>query len=178
MKVFIAGPRAITKLNNMIEERLKNIYTSNISVLVGDAAGIDKVVQEFYHNLNYSDVNVYAVNGKARNNIGSWPVKNVEVEKNIRGFGCYATKDIKMAEDADYGFMIWNGKSKGTLNNMINLIKYNKQTLLYFYPENQFYNIRNSQNLELVIDKCEAEAKIMYERLTNSTNQIALVDLK
>lgn len=34
-----------------------------------------------------------------------------------------------MAKAADYGFMIWNGKSKGTLNNIINLVQYNKNVL-------------------------------------------------
>lgn len=42
MRVFIAGPRAISKLNKRIEERLHNIYSMQMTVIVGDANGIDK----------------------------------------------------------------------------------------------------------------------------------------
>jgi|GEM_PF-5991929 len=38
MKVFIAGPRAITKFDKRVEERLNNIYSMYMNVIVGDAA--------------------------------------------------------------------------------------------------------------------------------------------
>jgi hypothetical protein len=104
--VFIAGPRAIKRLNNNIEERLYNIYLNNIKVVVGDAAGVDKAVQDYFYRLNYSNVNVYATQGKARNNVGNWPVVDVEVNRRLKGFDYYAAKDVKMAEVADYGFML------------------------------------------------------------------------
>lgn len=106
MIVFIAGPRAIKRLNNNIEERLYNIYLNNIKVVVGDAAGVDKAVQDYFYRLNYSNVNVYATQGKARNNVGNWPVVDVEVNRRLKGFDYYAAKDVKMAEVADYGFML------------------------------------------------------------------------
>jgi hypothetical protein len=104
--VFIAGPRAIKRLNNNIEERLYNIYLNNIKVVVGDAAGVDKAVQDYFYRLNYSNVNVYAIQGKARNNVGNWPVVDVEANRRLKGFDYYAAKDVKMAEVADYGFML------------------------------------------------------------------------
>lgn len=47
MKVFIAGPRAVPRLNKSIEERLQNIYYNNFTVLVGDANGADKAIQDY-----------------------------------------------------------------------------------------------------------------------------------
>jgi hypothetical protein len=41
--VFVAGSRAISKLNDQIRERLDNIMREQLSVLVGDANGADKV---------------------------------------------------------------------------------------------------------------------------------------
>ncbi|HOC09905.1 MAG TPA: hypothetical protein PKN88_10285, partial [Bacillota bacterium] len=51
-------------------------------------------------------VNVYAIQGKARNTVGNWPVVDVEVNRRLKGFDYYAAKDVKMAEVADYGFML------------------------------------------------------------------------
>ena len=39
----------------------------------------------------------------------------------------YRAKDLAMVEDADCGFMIWNGESKGTLNNILNLLYMDKK---------------------------------------------------
>lgn len=137
--MFIAGPRAVRTLNEKVKNRIDKVMESDFTVLVGDAAGIDKQIQMYCHSVGYSNVKVFASNGKVRNNIGKWTVKNVKVPPNIRGFDFYATKDLEMAKEADYGFMIWNGKSKGTYNNMVNLFKYNKKVLLYMIPNKQFY---------------------------------------
>jgi len=143
VKVFIAGARAISKLNNDMKARLNNISSNRITALIGDANGIDKAVQQFFHDMNYRDVLVYAMKGKPRNNVGNWSVKAVETDNNVKGFDYYIIKDKRMAEDADYGFMIWNGKSKGTLNNIINLTNLGKTTLVYFAPDKMFYTIHN-----------------------------------
>jgi hypoxanthine phosphoribosyltransferase len=39
-RVFVAGSRAISKLNDQIKERLDHIMTQQLSVLVGDASGL------------------------------------------------------------------------------------------------------------------------------------------
>ena len=60
-----------------------------------------------------------------------------------------------MARETDYGFMIWDGKSKGTLNNIINLLKENKKVLVYFSPNKEFYNLISFNDLEKLLAKCE-----------------------
>lgn len=129
--VFIAGPRAIKKLDNKVILKLKSFEENNFLIYVGDANGVDKLIQTFYHNLNYDNVNIFASNGKARNNLGNWRINAVSVDKSIKGFEFYVQKDKAMAEKADFGFMIWNGKSKGTLNNIINLRNKNKYIILF-----------------------------------------------
>jgi hypothetical protein len=44
-----------------------------------------------------------------------------------------------MANDADYGFMIWDGNSKGALNNISNLLKIKKTVLVYLDSKKDFY---------------------------------------
>lgn len=174
MKVFIAGPRTISSLNRHIQQRLNNIYNKHISVVVGDANGIDRAVQQYFHNLGYKNVCVYASQGKARFNIGNWKVENVKVDKKAKGFDYYTAKDLKMADVADYGFMIWNGKSKGTLNNIINLIIRNKKTLIYFTPEHQFYCIDKLSDFEVILNKCVGETKILYRGLSDKKLQLSI----
>lgn len=175
MNVFIAGPRAISKLNKSVEERLQNIYSSQMTVIVGDANGIDKAIQEYFFRLGYLNVFVYASQGRARCNIGSWKVVNVEVEKKLKGFDFYAAKDIRMAEEADYGFMIWNGKSKGTLNNVINLTNMNKKTLIYLTPGNKFYTVKSFADLESIISQCNEETKDLFINLSRTCKNTQLV---
>ena len=86
-------------------------------------------------------------NGNARNNHGDWFVQNVSVEPNITGFEFYAKKDLEMAKKADIGFMIWNGKSRGTFNNIVNLLKMNKEVVLYYDATNYFYHLRDMNDL-------------------------------
>ena len=56
-----------------------------------------------------------------------------------------------MAKDADYGLMIWNGKSKGTFNIIINLIKYNKIVLLYLTVNKSFYKLKNINDVDKLV---------------------------
>ncbi|MDD3200197.1 MAG: hypothetical protein PHV71_08105 [Eubacteriales bacterium] len=179
MRVFIAGPRAVSKLNKSVEDRLFNIYNNNFTVLVGDANGVDKLIQNFYLKLNYKNVVVYASKGLARNNIGNWPIENVVVANKVRGFDFYTQKDVAMSKSADYGFMIWNGKSKGTLNNVLNLVFNNKKVLVYFIPQDKFILIENKLKLEQLISLCPLETKEIYKKLIsktfNSTEQVSML---
>ena len=72
--VFVAGSRAISKLNEQITERLDNIMRRQLSVLVGDANGADKAVQAYLAKCAYRSVTVYSMEA-SRNNVGGWPIK-------------------------------------------------------------------------------------------------------
>lgn len=167
MNVFIAGPRAVSSLNKHVKERLNNLVNNNFEILVGDANGIDKQIQSFFNSVNYNAVKVFASNGKARNNIGGWKVESVNVQPGVKGFDFYAAKDMEMAKAADYGFMIWNGKSKGTLNNINNLVKLNKKVLVYLIPNKQFYTICDIHD----IDKLFTKEKKTIKPYNSETNQ-------
>ena len=165
MKVFIAGPRAVSVLSPAVEERLNNIYVNNITVLVGDADGVDKAVQNYLNSLGYKNVIVFASGRRVRNNVGSWEVQVIDVPSNIRGFDFYAKKDEAMASDAEYGFMIWNGESKGTLNNIVNLLALDKKTLVYLTKTESMYNIDSMEKLQELLDICGQNALSLFNRL-------------
>lgn len=74
MKVFIAGPIAVKQLDSNTTQRLDSIIRNNCTVLVGDANGVDKLVQQYLFSKNYRNVVVYACENSLRNNIGHWNV--------------------------------------------------------------------------------------------------------
>lgn len=43
-----------------------------------------------------------------------------------------------MAEEAEYGFMLWDGKSVGTLLNVARLLEQHKKVVFYSAPERDF----------------------------------------
>lgn len=142
-----------------------SIYEKGYDVLVGDCYGVDSSVQRFYANLGYNKVFVYASNGRARNNIGNWNIKNISVPPEFRGFDFYKQKDIAMANEADYGFMIWDGESRGTLNNTINLIMQNKNVLLYLTTIDRMLVVKTLDDLNKIVSICIPKTQITYSKL-------------
>ncbi len=154
--VFIAGPLQIRTLDRNIKDRLDNIIRNKIEVLVGDANGIDKAVQEYLYLKKYINVTIYCINAP-RNNIGNWKTKPIPCGDAKISFSEYVKKDIAMAQDTDFGFMIWNGKSNGTLNNTLNLLEQGKKTRLYLKPAQKFYSIVKLKDFEELLTHCDNE---------------------
>lgn len=153
MKVFIGGSRKISRINQDIKIRIDNLIKSNSIILIGDANGVDKSIQAYLKSKNYQIVYIYCVNNECRNNLGGWDVRYTRYDSSKKDYQYFSSKDIKMANETEFGFMIWDGESKGTLNNIINLIRQNKKILLYFSPKKAFYNISNFTDLNSVFPK-------------------------
>ena len=73
--------------------------------------------------------------------------------------------DIAMANEADYGFMIWDGKSRGTLNNTINLVAQNKKVLVYLSKQSKMVVIHSFDDLNALIEQCNPATRDMYHEL-------------
>lgn len=182
--VFLSGSRAISRLNQEIRERLAGITSQSFDILVGDANGADKALQNFLKENNYAKVTVYCSGGHCRNNIGHWQTYNVEVPAGSKGRDFYTQKDRLMAQIADYGFVLWDGKSPGSIENVINLLKGGKSTLVYFSPDKEFVSVGSLSKLKRLLARANFEAletiekKIKLEKLLselegNSQEQMA-----
>ncbi|MDD2234620.1 MAG: hypothetical protein PHV03_06890 [Desulfitobacteriaceae bacterium] len=165
MKVFVAGPRAVRALNKNITNVLSNMIEKQLTILLGDATGVDRLVQKYFAAVKYPNVYIYASDGKARNNMGNWSVHKVEVPKNAKGFNYYVQKDIQMAQDADNGFMIWNGKSKGTLNNIMNLAAQNKKVMIYLIPAKKMIFVDTPDSVSKLAHLMGSETLSLYHEL-------------
>jgi hypothetical protein len=127
MNVFISGSIAINKLPDSALQKIDNIINQNLTVCIGDAKGADLLVQQYLAKKKYNNVIVYFVSSTIRNNVAKWQVKHIETNIKQKCRQLYTVKDEAMAKDADYGLMIWDGQSKGTLNNIQNMKAANKR---------------------------------------------------
>ncbi len=117
--IFIGGSRHVSRLPAEVKKRLDNVIASHHQVIVGDANGADKAVQKHFFDANYANVTVFCSGDAPRNNLGSWTTHRVHVPEGTKGFQFYAAKDREMAREADFGLMIWDGKSPGTVLNVL-----------------------------------------------------------
>jgi hypothetical protein len=157
-KVFIGGSRRISRTNKIIENRVDAIIRRRLQVLVGDANGADKAIQAYLARRQYDQVLVFHSGSRYRNNLGKWETREVPVERGKRGFDFYAAKDTEMAREADYGFMLWDGESRGTLNNVVNLLERGKKVVVYFAPTRRCVTIDHLNHLKSLLGDNAAKA--------------------
>src|SRR3989304_5887876 len=122
-KVFIGGSRRVSTLNKHDEQRVDNIIEKGFTVVVGDANGVHTAVQQYLASKHHEKVVVFCMAGQCRNNLGKWPTRNITAAPSACGFAYFSTKDRVMVEEADYGLMLWDGKSRGALTNIVDLVR-------------------------------------------------------
>ena len=165
--VFIGGSRRVARLSAQAKGRLKNIIGNEFSVVVGDAAGADKAVQQYLFEASYPRVTVFCSGGHARNNLGGWETCAVQTEANTRGFQFFAAKDREMAKRADFGLMIWDGKSAGTALNILRLVRAGKKAVLLNVPDKQSVTFKTTSDWENFLSRCDpALVETLRERAT------------
>jgi hypothetical protein len=160
-KVFIAGSRSLSRLNADVKHRIDTMIEKGFTILVGDANGADKAVQRYLAEKHFRNVIVHCMVGNCRNNIAGWPTREISAAPGSRGFAYYSTKDLAMANDAEYGFMLWDGESKGTLNNVVNMVHQNKTVVVYFAPQKNFQNLRSSGDVARLLANLDP-AKVQH----------------
>ena len=154
MNVFIGGSIGISKLNAAIRARLDDFMRRGNAILIGDANGADKAVQTYLAKRDYHNVTVFCME-ECRNNIGTWPTRNIKPLSKKKDSNYYAAKDFVMFQEAHCGVMLWDAKSKGTLQNMLNLVGAGKRTLVYFAPSKDFHVLASDQDLQTLLARCQ-----------------------
>ncbi|WP_288831387.1 hypothetical protein [uncultured Corynebacterium sp.] len=159
--VFVGGSRIGVETlmqRRKVAEALDQFAQAGYSILVGDANGADRFVQEHYARLGYDNVTVYHSAQQPRNLVDpSWKVVAVGTESGLKGRELMTLKDEAMASESDAAFMIWDdfhktrfGKwavSSGTLNNMINTVIQDNLLLVYYVPTDSRFKVRSVEDL-------------------------------
>jgi len=157
--VFIGGSRHVSRLPPHAKERLNNVIESGFSVIVGDANGADKAVQKHLLDHHYEHVTVFCSGDACRNNLGQWQTNYVKASKSLKGFQFYAAKDREMAQQADFGLMIWDGKSPGTVLNVLRLLRAGKKAVLLNAPEKTATNFKTEADWGAFLALCSPELR-------------------
>ncbi len=157
MKVFVGGSRRISRLDASMQERLDKVVAKGLHVLVGDANGADKAVQRYLKERGYDKVEVFCVSDFCRNNLGNWPLRPVRPSSVNRDYDYFAEKDRAMANEADYGLMIWDGKSLGTALNVLRLARQQKPVVVYRGGQKQSTEIRTEADVARLLARSGAD---------------------
>jgi hypothetical protein len=155
--VFLSGSRRLSRLNEAIRARLKNMVDSGMDIIIGDANGADRAMQEYLARTAYQNVTVYCAGDKCRNNVGNWASRFVKVDSRLRGRDFYAKKDKAMAALADFGLVLWDGKSVGSINNVYELVVREKKVVVYYSPDHKFCTITSKEQLQDLLARCDPE---------------------
>ena len=156
--VFVAGSRQISRLPAGVTSRLDTMIEKGFQILVGDANGADKAIQRYLADKSYPNVLVHCMKDHCRNNVGNWPTREVAAPRGAKGFDYYSLKDRAMAETAEYGLMLWDGKSKGTVNNVVNLSRDHKPVVVYVVPTRQFRTIKSFDDLRDLLTQGDSDS--------------------
>jgi len=138
-KVFISGSISIKKLPVVVEESLDNIFKEGMEILVGDADGIDTMVQNYCKRANYGKVTVYSIYPTPRYMVNGFNKKYIKPKSDSKKEReLQKEKDEAMTLDSEYSFVIWDGKSKGSFSNVVRALENNKKIKLYLSDINGY----------------------------------------
>jgi hypothetical protein len=158
-RVFIAGSMTIKHLDPKVMARIDNIVMQDFDIVVGDANGIDTSIQKYLVNHGTKKTTVYCSGEKPRNNVGNWPVQRIGTSHAEGSRAFFTAKDICMAEVADFGLMIWDTKSTGTLSNVIELLSRKKKSVVFINKQKIFKKISSVMELEELLTYMSEQAK-------------------
>jgi len=114
--IFMGGSRDIFELPPPAIERIGAIVATEHGVLIGDAPGADAEMQGLLVGYNYDHVGVFHAGAAPRNNLGDWAAYHIPPPDGSKGFAVHSAKDREMARRADFGLMVWDDASPGTVH--------------------------------------------------------------
>ena len=174
-KVFIGGSRHLSRLAAPVRLRLDRIMERDLPVLLGDAYGVDRAAQLYLHDRNYPNVEIFCSGDQCRNNVGRWHTHMVTAGPRSRGFAFFAAKDREMARQATVGLMVWDGRSTGTLLNVLRLLHRGKKAVLYCSTDQAFVELSALDQWAAFIGchgaelQAEIDARLTHEDLEEAT---------
>lgn len=147
-RVFVSGTSKMQDLESEyyrkelpkdIRSELDNHVKNNDKILVGDAPGVDSMVQDYLANKKYKNVEIYVSGSNVRKNSDSsgklgWKVHHINTKDFVEGSKeWHAVKDEAMNKSASYGLAIIleNGGASATRKNVLRFMQNQKDVKIF-----------------------------------------------
>ena len=137
--IFFGGSKIINYLSPVIEKRIAKFMNLGHNIIIGDCMGADLQMQKILEENNYKKVTVYYSGDRPRFNLGNWKTKHISSNKLMSDYERQKLKDNQMVKDCDYGYMLLQGLTKGTMANIEELVKLNKNCKVVLTDYNGIY---------------------------------------
>lgn len=170
--VFVSGSMKIKKLDPLFKQRLSNLASSGLNIVVGDADGADTSIQSVLRDLHATNVSVYCSGSIPRNNVGDWPIEKIFSPSKPGTRAFFTAKDIEMARIADFGLMIWDARSAGTLSNIIELLNRNKTSVVFVNKDRNFINVHDVNSFMSLVSRMSDAARLKVDKKIRLSSQI------
>lgn len=170
--IFIAGSIAISRLHAIVRDRIVGAVDRDMAVVVGDADGADTAIQRVLFERRAESVTVYCSGDQPRNNIGNWPVEHIYPDAPAGTRRWFTAKDLAMADAADYGLMIWDTRSTGTLSNVIELLSADKKSVIFVNKAKEFVKVVDVDGLERLIGMMSVTARDKAEQKMRLSDKV------
>lgn len=180
MKVLLGGSLSIVEVPGDAIALVQAWIQSDSEFFVGDAKGADFALQNLLAKAGVEAVTVYYAGDLPRHNVGSWPTVRIDSGLKSKSHRMYGAKDRAMSERADFGLMIWDGKSIGTLANAIDLVQRGRTCYLRVLTKTQ--ELMEIKSLAELVDfkerfkepflEAEKRMKASQRRAKKSSNHV------
>jgi hypothetical protein len=81
-----------------------------------------------------------------------------------------------MSKSADYGFVLWDGKSPGSIENVIALLKDSKSALVYYSPDREFIPVSSLKELKKLLTRLNMDVLEKIDKKIKLEKQIDELD--
>ena len=140
-RVFISGSITIKRLPDCVKSSIDAISKRNIEILVGDADGIDTMVQDYCKKIGYSSVVVYSIYQSPRYKASGFKSKYIEVtSESKKERERQKEKDAAMTVESSYSLVVWDGFSKGSYANINRALENKKKVKVYLKEVDSYLN--------------------------------------
>ena len=109
---------------------------------------------------------------RPRNNVGKWPIHSITPDLAPGPRAYFTAKDVTMVKAADYGLMMWDATSTGTLSNVIELLGRNKKSAVFVNKSKEFMTVGDVAQLQALVARMSEHARHKADEKLNLRKRI------
>jgi len=151
MRILIVGSHTITELDHRVKMLISHMCDKGWYILVGDHSGLDAVLQDYLVDMHTDRVRVYTSRPRPHHNLGGWLVRHPPKNGPFQGVPRNLQNTLAMADAANCGMVLWDGKSLGTYFVIAELVNQKKLVWVYLPEREKSHTLRTPEDVEKLL---------------------------